>query len=121
METPRTNLRFLTTDRIDTSLGRLQEVTVMTPSNERLGTLQGVLVDPDEHRVQYLVVATRGWFKMRHYLVPLRTARFVDGAHQLETDIDADEVARLAEVNPTQLRDLADDVTESAAHRPQAA
>jgi len=120
MET-RDNLRFLTTDRIETSLGRLHEVTVMTSSNQRLGTLDGVLVDPDERRVQYLVVAARSWFKTRHYLVPLSTARFVDGGHQLETDIDADALDRLAQVNPTQFHDLADDLGESAAHRPQAA
>ena len=121
METPLANLRFLTTDRIDTSLGRLHEVTVTTPSNARLGTLDGMLVDPDERRVQYLVVAARGWFKMRHYLVPLRTARFVDGARQLETDIEADELGRLPQVDPNQLPDFGADDRTAPANRPQAA
>jgi hypothetical protein len=121
MDTGRANLKFVSADRLDTSLGRLDDVTVVTPGRTQLGTLDGVLIDLDQHRIQFLVVESRGWFSSRHYLVPLGTARFVDGTRQLEADLEADDVKGLARVNPERLADLAGEGDRSASDRSQAA
>jgi hypothetical protein len=96
MDTLSANLRYVDASRLDTSFGRLGEVTVLTPARKALGTLEGVVVDLDWRRVCYLVVAARRWFMSRRYLVPLTSARFTDDGHALQVDVDDDELRPLS-------------------------
>ena len=50
------NLRYLAASRVDTPVGDLHDVVVLSPSEEQLGTLSGVLVDPHERRLCYFIV-----------------------------------------------------------------
>ncbi len=98
METPRVNFRFVEAGRLDTVLGRLgNEMHVQTPDKRCLGRLVGVVVDPDHHRVQYLVVISRSWFKTRRYLVPLAAARLTADRRAIEVDVKDDELQTTAD------------------------
>jgi PRC-barrel domain len=99
MESVNSGLRFVEADRLDTSAGRLDHVVVVSTHKTPLGRLDGVLVDPQRLEVEYLVVTSRGWFKARHYLVPLRTPRLNGDAHELEVDVDAEQLQGLEQVD----------------------
>ena len=99
MESVHSVLRFVEAHRLDTSAGRLDHVIVVSTRKTRLGRLDGVLVDPQRLEVEYLVVTSRGWFKSRHYLVPLRTPRLNGDAHELEVDVDSEQLEQLEQVD----------------------
>jgi hypothetical protein len=109
METTQSHLRYVAADRLDTSAGRLDDVVVVNAGKEPLGKLRGVVVDPAHLQVRFYVVACRGWFSTRHYLMPLRAARLTGDAHMLEVDVEADELKTFGEVNPSKLPAFSED------------
>jgi len=103
-------LRYLDADHVDTPAGRLEGAVLVSPANARLGTLEGVLVDPQRRQVRFYVVERkRGLFWSRHYLVPLTATRLDRDRHTLEVDVEADEIPQLAEVDPDDLPRFSDD------------
>ena len=56
-------LCYLDAARVAGPAGELAGATVETSAAEPLGTLDGVLIDPDERRVRYLVVERTGWLR----------------------------------------------------------
>jgi len=103
-------LRYLDADHVDTPAGRLEGAVLVSPANARLGTLEGVLVDPQRRQVRFYVVERkRGLFWSRHYLVPLTATQLDRDRHTLEVDVEADEIPQLAEVDPDDLPRFSDD------------
>ena len=93
-------LRYLDANHVDTPAGRLDGAVLVSPAQARLGTLEGVLVDPQRRQVRYYVVARkRGLFSSHHYLLPLTATRLDRDRHTLEVDVEADEIPQLAEVS----------------------
>jgi hypothetical protein len=87
-----TRLRYIDPSHLDGAL--LRPLAVRARADTPIGTFDGVVVDPAERRVHYLVV-DRGWrLKPNRRLVPMPVAS-VDGEHnvlRLEVDdVDADE------------------------------
>jgi hypothetical protein len=97
MDIRKSGLRFVDAVRLDTSAGRLDNVLVVTPTRIPVGKLDGVIVDPSRLQVEYLVVGSR--FKSRHYLVPMRTARLAGDAHELQIDIDSEQIGQLEAID----------------------
>jgi hypothetical protein len=103
-------LRYLDANHVDTPAGRLDGAILVTPANARIGTLDGVLLDPEHRQVRYYVVERkRGLFGSRHYLLPLTATRLDRDRHMLEVDVEADEIPQLAEVDPDDLPRFSDD------------
>ena len=67
-------LRFLEAKNVETPAGRLNDFVLVSPTDAKLGTLDGVVVSPHERQVRYYVVKTGGWFG-RRYLLPATPAR----------------------------------------------
>jgi hypothetical protein len=83
-------LRYLDASRVETPEGTLDDLALRGPSNERIGRLDGVIVDPLERRVRYFVVDSGAWLKTRRYLLPVGVAQ-VEHEHKIlrvETDSD---------------------------------
>ena len=56
-------LRYLEANHVDTPVGCLDGAVLVNPANARLGTLEGVLLDPQHRQVRYYVVERkRGLF-----------------------------------------------------------
>jgi hypothetical protein len=103
-------LRYLDANHLDTPAGRLDGAVLVSPAKARLGTLEGILVDPQHRQVRYYVVARkRGPFSSRHYLLPLTATRLDRDRHTLEVDVEADDIPQLAEVDPDDLPRFSDD------------
>jgi hypothetical protein len=103
-------LRYLDANHVDTPAGRLDGAVLVSSANAPIGTLDGVLVDPQHRQVRYYVVERkRGLFGSRHYLVPLTATRLDRDHHTLEVDVEAGEIPQLAEVDPDDLPRFSDD------------
>jgi hypothetical protein len=103
-------LRYLDAEHVKTTAGRLDGATLVSPTHAPLGTLEGVLVDPEFRQVRYYVVERkRSLFGSRHYLLPLTATRLDRDRLTLQVDVDADEIPHLPQVDPNDLPRFSDD------------
>ena len=111
-------LRFLAAENVQTPAGRLNEFVLISPTDAKLGTLDGVVVSPRERQVRYYVVKTGGWFG-RRYLLPATPARVESERHALQVDLEPEDLNQLDRTALHQFASFSDrDVIESmfAAH-----
>ena len=85
-------LRYIDADHVESSAQDLAGFDVVTVAGKRLGEFDGLIVDPPERRIWYLVVYRSGLFGRRRLLVPMSAARLdVDHkAVQVELESDTD-------------------------------
>lgn len=62
-------LRYLEAEQVQHPLGTLAGLSMFTEENEKLGSLEGVLVEPASRRIRYFVVERSGMFRDRRYLL----------------------------------------------------
>lgn len=96
MDTPTAQPRlcYLDAARVGTPLGRLARVSVCGRDGDELGTVDGVLINPAERRVVYLVVEGERLGGTHRYLVPadaLIRMKCDRGALRLEADADSSD------------------------------
>jgi hypothetical protein len=116
MDHPRPWLRIVDADDLDDSTVDFSELAVRTASGDKLGKVDGFVVDVDSGRPYYVVVDASGWFKSKHFLLPIGHAR-LDGDHDaIVADLtrdrvknfpgfSKDEFASLSEADLTRLND----------------
>lgn len=68
--TPASGLRYLDADDLDDSTVAFDDLDVHGQDGEKLGELDGFLVEHGAGSVRYLVVDSGGWFRSRRFLVP---------------------------------------------------
>src|SRR5262245_19188840 len=87
-------LRYLDAGRIETSDFAVNGMQVRNDALERLGKVEGFIVDSDSGQPYYVVVDAGGWFKSKDYLVPIGLTR-LDGDHDsLIVDLSKDRIRR---------------------------
>jgi hypothetical protein len=94
-------LRHLEAAKVETPIGTLDDVLVVSKSDVPIGKLEGIILDPAERHVRYYVVESRDWFRTHRYLVP-------DAPHQINWDRKALQV-ELDETALAQLPELRED------------
>jgi hypothetical protein len=114
------DLRYIDAGRIDTPAGRLGHTALVSPNNEPLGKLDGIVIDPATRQVRYYVVEARGWLTSRHYLLPLTAARLDRGRNAVELDVEANDIGRLDEVELDAFPRFSDDDLLAALFHPSA-
>lgn len=72
-------LRYLDADDLETSGIDFEDLDVYGSDGEKLGELDGFLVEPQAGQVVYAVVDSGGWFTSRRLLLPVEQAT-LDGA-----------------------------------------
>ncbi|MGH9312953.1 MAG: PRC-barrel domain-containing protein [Vicinamibacterales bacterium] len=68
-------LRYVDADAVDDTLIDFDDLNVRAADGEKLGEVEGFIIDPELRRAYYIVVDSGGWFSSRHYLVPIGHAR----------------------------------------------
>jgi hypothetical protein len=109
MEPVNANLRYVEADRLTTPFGSLRGAELLDPDDQSIGQLDGVVIDPVERQLRYLVVGTRRWFTTRHYLVDAMPARIEPDGNALHVALEAGDVASQPEVEPDSLPSFSDD------------
>jgi sporulation protein YlmC with PRC-barrel domain len=87
--TPRTRLRYVDASHVETSARDLEGFDVITAAGKRLGEFDGLIVDPPERRIRYLVVHRASLFGRRRVLVPMSTARLDLDHRALEVELES--------------------------------
>jgi hypothetical protein len=81
--------------------GDLAELEIRSMTDEQLGSLDGVLIDPTEGRLRYFVIERPGWRKPRRCLFPLAVAHVERDAKTLRLDVEPAELSRCEEFDAT--------------------
>jgi hypothetical protein len=90
-------LRYVSAREIGNEVVDFSGLDVRGQDNDKLGDVDGFIVDVDGQRAYYVVVDSGGWFTSRKFLVPVGHAR-VDAAREaLILDVSRDTVSRYPE------------------------
>ena len=71
MDRPRPWLRNVKADDLNSETVKFDRLKVENPQGEKLGKVDGFIIDVDNARPYYVVVDSGGWFKSKNYLVPI--------------------------------------------------
>src|SRR5262245_4260288 len=103
------SLCYLAAQDVEIPAGTLAGIDLCTLDDERLGTLDGVLIDPTERRVRYFVVTSQGWLGSKRYLLSAdEPAHLEQDEKILRLERDADQVSRRM-FDPDSVREFSDD------------
>jgi hypothetical protein len=80
-------LRYLDADDLDDSVIDLDDLDVHGTDGDKLGELDGFLVEPTAGLVLYLVVDSGGWFTSRRLLLPVEHATLDRDARSLRVNV----------------------------------
>jgi hypothetical protein len=110
-------LRYLDADDLDDSDVDFDGLDVRATDGDKLGEVDGFLVEPGSGRVLYAVVDSGGWFTSRRFLVPIGHA-LVDREHPaLNVDLSRDKLRNYPEFDEARFRDLSDEDLGHYEHR----
>jgi hypothetical protein len=84
----------LDADDLDDDSVDFDDMNVQSASGEHLGKVDGFVVDSDSGRPYYVVVDASGWFKTKHFLLPVGHARLDANNEALTADLTKDRVER---------------------------
>jgi hypothetical protein len=113
------NLRYLSASRVDTPSGFLRDAVVMSQSEEELGKLNGIVVDPTARRLCYFVVESGHWPTRREHLVPAGFARMEPTRKTLYLDVEPDRFVQYEECRSDRLPAFSDEDLITAMFRTQ--
>jgi sporulation protein YlmC with PRC-barrel domain len=105
-ETRTSQLRFLDNSRLESPL--VEPLDVRTQTGTKIGTFDGVVVDPVERRVRYLVV-DRGRVFHKRCLIPMPAARVDAVHHELRIDVDDTDTNAWERFDPVTFPTFSDD------------
>ena len=115
-------LRYIEASRVQGPAGDLASLDLCDMNNQRIGSLEGVLVDPIERRLRFFVVGSQSADGARFYLLPSDLPAQVDpdrGA--LRIDADPDELAECHEFEEADVPRYSDDDFLASMFRPRVA
>lgn len=94
MDHPLPWLRYVDADDLDDDAIDFDGLNVESPVGEHLGGIDGFIVDADTARPYYVVVDAGGWFKSKHFLLPVGRARLDADREVLVTDVPKERVEK---------------------------
>lgn len=94
MDHPLPWLRYIDADDVGDQSIDFDGLKVRNDAMEKLGEVDGFIVDSDSGRPYYVVVDAGGWFKSKHFLLPIGQVKVDDDNDALVTDLSKDRVKR---------------------------
>lgn len=110
-------LRYLDADDLDGSDLDLDGLDVRSADDEKVGEIDGFLVDSGSGRVLYTVIDSGGWFTSRRFLVPIGHATLDPDRSALRVDVSRATLRQYPEFNERTFSTLSDDDLRSYEHR----
>lgn len=87
-------LRYLDARDVDDAVVDYDGLPVRGPDGEKLGEVEGFIVDAHAGRVYYVVIDSGGWFRSRRLLLPIGHATVDQGSRALRVDVRRDTLGR---------------------------
>lgn len=94
MDHPLPWLRYVDADDLDDQTVDFDGLKVRNDAGEKLGEVDGFIVDSDSGRPYYVVVENDGWFKSKHFLLPVGHARMDADNDALVADLPRERIDR---------------------------
>jgi hypothetical protein len=92
------HLRYLDASRVMGPAGIMSLIDVRTRQDETVGCVHGVLIDPEQRKLRYLIVEASEWLNHRRYLLPLdATATINPKGHSLCVELESNDFSALDE------------------------
>lgn len=76
---PADELSFLEASKVSSPGGVLSELDVLSAEGQRIGSIEGVVIDAAARHARYILVRLSGWFNRRHYLVQADQVGQIEG------------------------------------------
>jgi hypothetical protein len=102
-------LRYIDADDLDDQTIDFDGLKVRNPQMDKLGEVDGFIVDSDGGRPYYVVVDAGGWFKSKHFLLPVGEARLDDDNDALVTNLTKERVHRFPGFDKDEFAKLSED------------
>jgi len=109
MDHPRPNLRYVAAGDLADSGLNLKGMEVDGSDGEKLGKVDGFIVDVGTGRPYHVVVAAGGWFTHKHVLLPVGHAMLTSDGKKLMADVTKDRVKRYPGFDVDTFEKLTDD------------
>ena len=106
MDTPAyaARLRYLDADDVDDAVVDYDGLDVYGTDGEKIGDVDGFIIDPDARRVNYVVVDSGGWFTSRRLLLPIGHASLSADRRALQADVTRETLRGLPEYDERRFR-----------------
>ena len=110
MDQPKPWLRYVDAGDLKATSMDFDGMDVESPTGEHLGDVDGFIVDSERVRPYYVVVDAGGWFKTRHFLLPVGHAGLVvaDDGEALVADLTQAQVERFPGFDKDEFEKLSD-------------
>ena len=92
MDHPKPWLRYVEAGRVQDRTLALDGMKVRNDVGEKLGTIDGLIVDNDTGRTYYLVVNAPGWFSSRQWLLPIGLTHLDDDRRSVVAHLSREHV-----------------------------
>jgi len=112
MDRPRPWLRSVNADDLDAATVKFGDLSVENPEGEKLGKVDGFIIDVDTARPYYVVVDSGGWFKSKRYLVPIGHAALDPDRKLMLADLTRDRIKRFPGFDKDEFEKLSDQELE---------
>lgn len=109
MDHPRPGLRYISVHDLDGGQHSFEDFTVQDASNEKLGLLEGFIVNVNDGQPYYAVIDAGGWFRSKHFLLPIGHAALDSEGHRLVADLTKDHVKRFPGFDLDEFKKMSDD------------
>jgi hypothetical protein len=109
MDHPKPWLRYVDADELESPSFDFDHVNVESSSGEKLGEVDGFIVDNASGRPYYASVDAGGWFKSKLFLLPIGHTAFDRGRRRLVADVTRERVNKFPGFNRREFEQLSDD------------
>jgi hypothetical protein len=92
MDHPHPNLRYVDAKDLDDTAMKLRGLEVESIKNEKLGKVEGFIIDVTTGRPYHVVVGSGGWFRHKHFLLPIGHVALSPAADKIVADVPKDRV-----------------------------
>jgi hypothetical protein len=93
MDHPRVGLKYVAAEDVDHVMVDFAHMDVVSTAGEKLGEVDGFVLDVTVVRPYYVVVKAGGWFTSKYFLLPIGSIAFDSVARTLVADVSRDRIA----------------------------
>jgi hypothetical protein len=101
-------LKYVDAGDLDNDAIDFDGLNVESPTGEHLGDVDGFVVDSNSARPYYVVVDSGGWFKSKHYLLPVGHATLDADREVLVADLSRDRIEKFPGFNRDEFEKLSE-------------
>jgi hypothetical protein len=109
MDRPKPWLRYVDADELESRAFNFDDLEVEGSSGEKLGEVDGFIIDSATGRPYYVAVDAGGWFKSKLFLLPVGHTVLDRGRKRLVADLTRERVNNFPGFNRREFEDLSDE------------